>query len=45
MGLREIGLEGLDWINLASNREQWLGLVNTTMNLRVPQNVGNLLTS
>jgi hypothetical protein len=36
MNLREIGREGLDWINLAQDRDQWRDLVNTVMNLRVP---------
>jgi hypothetical protein len=34
--LREIGLDGMDWIDLAQDREQWRALVNTVMNLRVP---------
>jgi hypothetical protein len=32
---------GIDWIDLAQDRDQWRALVNTVMNLRVPQNVGN----
>jgi hypothetical protein len=32
----EIGWDGMDWINLAQDREQWRALVNTVMNLRVP---------
>jgi hypothetical protein len=36
MGLREIGWDGVDWINLAQDRDQWRALVNTVMNLRVP---------
>jgi hypothetical protein len=32
MDLREIGWDGMDWINLAQDRD----LVNTIMNLRVP---------
>jgi hypothetical protein len=36
IGLREIGWDGVDWINLAQDREQWRALVNTVMNLRVP---------
>jgi hypothetical protein len=33
MDLREIGWSGIDWINLAHNRDQWRALVNTIMNL------------
>jgi hypothetical protein len=36
MDLREIGWGGMDWIDLAQNREQWRALVNTVMNLRIP---------
>jgi hypothetical protein len=34
--LREIGWNGMDWIDLAQDRDQWRALVNTVMNLRVP---------
>jgi hypothetical protein len=34
--LKEIGWDGMDWIDLAQNRDQWRALVNTVMNLRVP---------
>jgi hypothetical protein len=34
-GLREIGWNVLDWIDLAQNRDQWRAPVNTVMNLRV----------
>jgi hypothetical protein len=34
--LREIGREVVDCIHLAQDRDQWRGLVNTVMNLRVP---------
>jgi hypothetical protein len=35
MGFREIGWDGMDWIDLAQDRDQWRDLVNTVMNLRV----------
>jgi hypothetical protein len=34
--IREIGWGGMDWINLAQDRDQWRALVNTVMNLLVP---------
>jgi hypothetical protein len=36
MDLREIGWDGVDWIELAQDRGQWRSLVNTLMNLWVP---------
>jgi hypothetical protein len=36
MDLGEIGRDGMDWIDLAQERDQWWALVNTAMNLRVP---------
>jgi hypothetical protein len=33
--LRETGWDGMDWIDLAQDRDQWRSLVNTVMNLRV----------
>jgi hypothetical protein len=36
MNLREIGWDGMDWINVAQDRNQWRALVNTAMNIRVP---------
>jgi hypothetical protein len=35
MHLMEVGWEGVDCIHLAQDRDQWLALVNTVMNLRV----------
>jgi hypothetical protein len=34
--LGEIGWSGMDWIDLAQDRDQWRALVNRIMNLRVP---------
>jgi hypothetical protein len=34
--LGEIGWDGVDWIHVAQDRDQWMALVNTVMNLRVP---------
>jgi hypothetical protein len=34
--LREIGWDGMDWIDLVQDRDQWRALVNTEMNLKVP---------
>jgi hypothetical protein len=34
--LREIGWEGMDWIDLDQDSDQWRALVNAVMNLRVP---------
>jgi hypothetical protein len=36
MDLREIGWGGMDWIDLAPDRDQWRALVNTVVNLLVP---------
>jgi hypothetical protein len=36
MDLREIGISGANWIQLAQDRVQWQAFVNMVMNLRVP---------
>jgi hypothetical protein len=36
MVLREIGWDGVDWIELVQDRDQWRALVNTVMDIRVP---------
>jgi hypothetical protein len=35
----------MDWIYLTQDRGIWRALVNTAMNLQVPWNVGNILSS
>jgi hypothetical protein len=45
MDLREIGLEGVDFIHMAQKRKRWWALMNTVMNLRVPQGGWFSLTS
>jgi hypothetical protein len=35
MDLREIVWDGMDWIELDQDKDQWRALVNTVMNLRV----------
>jgi hypothetical protein len=36
MDLGEIGWDGVDWIDLVQDRDQWRALVNMVMNLRIP---------
>jgi hypothetical protein len=36
LDLGETGWEGMDWIDLAQDRDQWRALVNTVTNLRLP---------
>jgi hypothetical protein len=36
MELKEIGWCGMDWMDLAQDRDQWRAIVNTVMNLRIP---------
>jgi hypothetical protein len=43
MDLREIGWGGMDWIDLAQDRDQWTALVNTVMDLRIPKKCWEVL--
>jgi hypothetical protein len=36
MDLREVGWDGMEWIDLADDRDQWMALVNAVINLWVP---------
>jgi hypothetical protein len=35
MDLREEGWEGVDWMHMTEDKDQWWAVVNTVMNLRV----------
>jgi len=39
MDLREIGIDGVNWIGLAQDRVQWRAFVNTVMNPWLPSQI------
>jgi hypothetical protein len=40
MDLKEVEWEGVDWIDMAQDRNRWRALVSAVMNLRVPKTRG-----
>jgi hypothetical protein len=36
MDLQKVGWEGVDWIDMAQDKDRWRAVVNAVMNLRVP---------
>jgi hypothetical protein len=45
MDLKEIDSSGMDWTGVAQDRDLWRALMDTVMNLGVPQNVRRFLRS
>jgi len=45
MGLKEVGCGVMDWIDVSQDKDRWRAVVNAVMNILVPQNAGNFLTS
>jgi hypothetical protein len=42
---QDVGYRGMDWIELAQDRDGWRALVSAVTNICVPENAGNFLTS
>jgi hypothetical protein len=44
MNPRKVGWEGVDWMYLVQNVDQWQALVSRVMNLQFPSKEGTFLT-
>jgi len=44
MDPQEVCLRGMDWIDMAQDRDRWRTLVNAAMELQTPLNAGTCLT-
>jgi hypothetical protein len=44
MDLGEIRWDGVDWIDMAQDRDQWRALMNMVLSFRVPCNAGKFLS-
>jgi hypothetical protein len=42
INLKEINLEGVDWINVARDRDEWRAVVNTVMSIRAACRAWNI---
>jgi hypothetical protein len=43
MDLQALGCGGMDWIELAQDRDRWRALANSVMKLQFPYNSGEFL--
>ena len=45
MDLTDIRWEGMGWFSVVQDTDRWRAVMNAVMNLRVPKNAGNFLTT